>query len=113
MTLRVVLLLVIPAAAGLILLRFPLVELLYQRGEFTARSTELVAWALLWFAVGLVGHALVEILSRAFYALHDTRTPVTVGVMAMGLNIVFSLLFTDLFTRIGWMPHGAWLWQIL
>ena len=106
-TLRAVLLLAIPATAGLILLRFPLVELLYQRGEFTARSTELVAWALLWFAAGLVGHALVEILSRAFYALHDTRTPVTVGVVAMGLNIVFSLFFTDLFAQIGWMPHGG------
>ncbi|MFN2304591.1 MAG: murein biosynthesis integral membrane protein MurJ, partial [Anaerolineales bacterium] len=106
-TLRAVLLLAIPATAGLILLRIPLVELLYQRGEFTARSTELVAWALLWYAAGLVGHALVEILSRAFYALHDTRTPVTVGVIAMGLNIVFSLLFTELFTRAGWMPHGG------
>jgi putative peptidoglycan lipid II flippase len=44
----------------------------------------MVAWALLWYAAGLVGHALVEILSRAFYALHDTRTPVTVGVITMG-----------------------------
>jgi len=106
-TLRAVLLLAIPASVGLILLRYPLVQLLYQRGEFTARSTELVAWALLWYAAGLVGHALVEILSRAFYALHDTRTPVTVGVIAMGLNIGFSLLFANLFVRIGWMPHGG------
>ncbi len=82
-------------------------QLLYQRGEFTARSTELVAWALLWYAAGLVGHALVEILSRAFYALHDTRTPVTVGVITMGLNIVLSLAFAAWFARIGWMPHGG------
>ena len=106
-TLRAVLLLAIPASAGLILLRTPLVALLYQRGAFTARSTEMVAWALLWYAAGLVGHALVEILSRAFYALHDTRTPVIVGVFAMGLNIGFSLLFSDLFESIGWMPHGG------
>lgn len=106
-TLRAVLLLAIPASAGLILLRVPLVEALYQRGEFTARSTELVAWALLWYAAGLVGHALVEILSRAFYALHDTRTPVTVGVAAMGLNIGFSLLFSAVFEQVGWMPHGG------
>jgi putative peptidoglycan lipid II flippase len=91
----------------LILLRTPIVALLYQRGEFTARSTELVAWALLWYAAGLVGHALVEVLSRAFYALHDTRTPVTVGVIAMGLNIGFSLLFAQTFERMGWMPHGG------
>lgn len=106
-TLRAVLLLAIPASVGLILLRVPLVQVLYQRGAFTAQSTEMVAWALLWYAAGLVGHALVEILSRAFYALHDTRTPVTVGVAAMGLNIVFSLLFAGWFERNGWMPHGG------
>jgi len=106
-TLRAVLILAIPASVGLILLRTSLVVLLYQRGEFTSRSTELVAWALLWYAAGLVGHALVEILSRAFYALHDTRTPVTVGVIAMGLNIGFSLLFAQVFERMGWMPHGG------
>ncbi|MDY6866991.1 MAG: murein biosynthesis integral membrane protein MurJ [Chloroflexota bacterium] len=106
-TLRAVLILAIPASVGLILLRTPIVALLYQRGEFTARSTELVAWALLWYAAGLVGHALVEVLSRAFYALHDTRTPVTVGVIAMGLNIGFSLLFAQTFERMGWMPHGG------
>ncbi len=106
-TLRAVLLLAIPASAGLVLLRVPLVQVLYQRGAFTDRSTMLVAWALLWYAAGLVGHALVEILSRAFYALHDTRTPVTVGVITMGLNIVFSLLFASLFDKVGWLPHGG------
>ena len=106
-TLRAVLMLAIPASVGLILLRIPLVSVLYQRGEFTAQSTMLVAWALLWYAAGLVGHALVEILSRAFYALHDTRTPVAVGVIAMGLNIGFSLLFSSVFERVGWMPHGG------
>ena len=106
-TLRAVLLLAIPATAGLILLRYPLVQVLYQRGAFTERSTTLVAWALLFYALGLVGHALVEILSRAFYALQDTRTPVVVGVIAMGLNIGFSLLFANWFVKIGWLPHGG------
>jgi putative peptidoglycan lipid II flippase len=106
-SLRGVLLLSIPASIGLILLREPVIVLLYQRGEFTARSTGLVAWALLWYASGLVGHALVEVLSRAFYAMHDTRTPVVVGVGAMSLNLAFSLLFSTLFARWGWMPHGG------
>jgi putative peptidoglycan lipid II flippase len=106
-TLRAIILLSLPASVGLILLRYPLVQLLYQRGEFTTRSTELVAWALLWYAIGLVGHALVEILSRAFYALHDTRTPVTVGVITMGLNIALSLGFSAWFANMGWMPHGG------
>jgi putative peptidoglycan lipid II flippase len=106
-SLRGALLLSIPASLGLILLRYQVVALLYQRGEFDARSTELVAWALLWYAAGLVGHSVVEILSRAFYSLHDTKTPVAVGIGAMSLNVVLSYAFAWLFIRLGWMPHGG------
>ena len=107
-SLRGVLLLAVPASLGLMVLRKPLVALLYQHGDlFTDESTELVAWALLFYAFGLVAFSIVEIVSRAFYALHDTRTPVVVGVIAMSLNLVFSLLFSDLFRRIGWAPHGG------
>lgn len=105
--LRAILLLSIPATVGLILLRRPVVAFLYQHGEFTAQDTEMVAWALLWYAAGLVGHCIVEVVSRAFYALHDTRTPVGVGVAAMGLNIAFSIAFAAWFTRMGLMPHGG------
>lgn len=105
--LRSILLLSLPASIGLMLLRTPIVQLLFQRGEFTERSTELVAWALLWYAAGLVGHSVMEILARAFYALHDTRTPVFVGVVAMSLNVAFSFAFSALFQRVGWMPHGG------
>ena len=65
-SLRTVIVLSIPASIGLIILREPIVQMLYQRGQFDDRSTELVAWALMWYAAGLVGHSLVEILSRAF-----------------------------------------------
>jgi putative peptidoglycan lipid II flippase len=106
-SLRAVLLLAIPASLGLILLRTPLAALVYQRGVFTADQTTLVAWALLWYAAGLVGHSVVEIISRSFYALNDTKTPVAIGVAAMALNFGFSLAFAALFQRIGWMPHGG------
>jgi putative peptidoglycan lipid II flippase len=106
-TLRGVLLLSLPATLGLILLRDPIIALLFQRGKFNAQSTDMVAWALLWYTAGLVGHSVVEILSRAFYALHDTRTPVIVGTIAMSLNIVFSFAFSALFSSLGWMPHGG------
>ncbi len=105
--LRAVLFLALPAAAGLILLRFPIIAFLYQRGQFTPRSTELVTWALLWYALGLPAHAVLEVLARAFYAMQDTRTPVQVGFLAMSLNILFSLLFAHLFALWGWMPHGG------
>jgi len=106
-SLRGALLLSIPASIGLIVLRKPIIASLYQRGEFDTRSTEIVAWALLWYSIGLVGHAVVEILSRAFYSLHDTKTPVIVGIVAMSINIVCSYAFSALFISIGWMALGG------
>jgi len=106
-TLRGVLLLSVPATVGLILLREPVTAMLFQRGAFDENSTKMVAWALLWYTAGLVGHSMVEILSRAFYALRDTKTPVLVGTGAMGLNVLFSFLFSAWFRQIGWMPLGG------
>ena len=106
-SLRGVILLAVPATLGLILLRGPLVSLLFEHGNFDPRSAQLVSWALLWYAAGLVGHSLMEVLTRAFYAQQDTRTPVLIGTAAMGLNVVFSLAFSAWFTRLGWMPHGG------
>jgi putative peptidoglycan lipid II flippase len=106
-TLRTVLYLAVPAAVGLIVLRVPLVQLAFQRGAFTAVSTQRVAWALGLFALGLPAHSVVEITVRAFYAVHDTKTPVLVGVAAMGLNVVLSLVFISTFDMLGWMPHGG------
>jgi len=91
-TLRAIFFLSVPAAVGLLVLRIPLIQLLFQRGAFEAHSTEAVAWALQFYALGLPAHAGVEIVARAFYALHDTRTPVTISVAAMGLNVALSLL---------------------
>jgi putative peptidoglycan lipid II flippase len=106
-TLRGVLFLALPASLGIVLLRRPLVALALQRGAFTSESTGMVAWALLWFGAGLVGHALLEVVVRAFYAMHDTRTPVAVGAVAMGLNVILSLALWGVFVHLGWTPHGA------
>jgi putative peptidoglycan lipid II flippase len=105
--LRGVVLLAAPASAGLIILRVPIVSMLYERGEFDARMTQLVSWALLWYAAGLIGHSMLEVITRAFYAQHDTTTPVVVGVAAMFLNVAFSFALSGLFARVGWMPHGG------
>jgi putative peptidoglycan lipid II flippase len=91
-TLRLILYLAVPSTVALILLREPLINLLLQRGRFDPSSTATVAWALQFYALGLVAHSALEIVTRAFYSLHDTRTPVVVGVAAMGVNIILSLL---------------------
>jgi putative peptidoglycan lipid II flippase len=106
-SLRGVILLALPASVGLILLREPIVSLLYQRGEFDGRSVQIVSWALFWYAAGLLGHSIMEVLTRAFYAQHDTKTPVTIGTIAMGLNVVFSILFSRWFESLGWLPLGG------
>jgi putative peptidoglycan lipid II flippase len=98
--------LTLPAATGLLILRVPIARLL-ERGEFDATSTALTAWALGFFALGLVGHAVVEIVARAFYALKNTKTPVSVGIAAMAVNIGLSLLLLRVFAQQGWPPHGG------
>lgn len=105
--LRGMFLLALPASVGLILLARPIVSLLFEHGEFSALTAQMTAWALIWYAAGLVGHSIMEVLTRAFYAQHDTRTPVLIGTTAMALNVVFSLLFARWFASIGWLPLGG------
>jgi len=106
-TLRAIFALSLPAAVGLAVLRGPLVALLFERGAFGVTSTDLVAWALLFYALGLVAHAGLELIARAFYALHDTKTPLVVGGGAMLLNVALSLTLPSVFESVGWQPHGG------
>lgn len=105
--LRGMLLLALPASVGLMMLGRPIVSMLFERGEFDPAITQMTAWALLWYAAGLVGHSIMEVLTRAFYAQQDTRTPVVIGATAMGLNVIFSLVFSRIFHEIGWLPLGG------
>jgi putative peptidoglycan lipid II flippase len=100
-TVRSILFIAIPAAVGLLVLREPIVQLLFERGQFTETSTELVAAALGAFALGLIGHSGVEILARAFYALHDTKTPVLLGILALTLNLIISLAVINVLGVVG------------
>ena len=92
-TLRNVLWMVIPAAVGLAVLCVPLVRVLFQRGEFDNQSTQLVAYALLFYAAALPAFAASEILIRAFYATQDTWTPVLAGLITVGFNLALCAWF--------------------
>ncbi|OJV95995.1 MAG: murein biosynthesis integral membrane protein MurJ [Chloroflexi bacterium 54-19] len=90
--LRQVFFLALPAALGLGILARPIVMTLYQSGKFDSASTDLVSPTVLCFSFGLVSYGVVEILTRGFFALHDTRTPVMVALVTVGLNFILSVL---------------------
>lgn len=90
-SLRLGLFITLPATVGLLVLREPIVRVLFQRGEFTAEDTAATAWALGFYALGLAAFAGVKIAAQVFYALGDTRTPVKVGIAAMILNSLLAV----------------------
>jgi putative peptidoglycan lipid II flippase len=92
LSMRMILFLTIPASIGLMVLGEPLIRLVFQHYEFDAISTVATASAMVFYALGLAGHATVEIVDRVFYARHDTRTPVLAAVLAVGVNVSASLL---------------------
>ncbi|MEL7433689.1 MAG: murein biosynthesis integral membrane protein MurJ, partial [Chloroflexota bacterium] len=91
---RGVIFLAIPATVAFIIMGEPIVSV-FERGEWTRESTQATAWALSFYATGIVGFVLLEVLSRAFYALADTWTPVIFGIGAMVSNIVLSLILVQ------------------
>jgi putative peptidoglycan lipid II flippase len=104
-SLRLVLFLGLPATVGLILLGEPLIRILFQ---LPFSEAALVSWALLFYSLGLVPLAAIEVVSRAFYALGDTRTPVFAG--AAQLVAMAGLGYTlgyGLFPALGWLEHGG------
>jgi putative peptidoglycan lipid II flippase len=76
-----------PMTAILIVLREPLTSVFYQYGLFSQSATDRTASTLLFFSIGLVGHIVVHVLARAFYAMQDTRTPVTWAIVAVAINV--------------------------
>ncbi len=84
-------LIVAPATAGLALLAFPIVAVLFQRGAFSVEETRQTAYALTAFALGLWPVAVLRVVVPAFYALQDTRTPVWTAAAAFVANVGFSL----------------------
>lgn len=94
-------LLVMPASIGAIVLATPVVRILFERGAFDDRSTALTATALVFYSVGMIGFGLREILSKVFYSLKDTKTPMINGIIAVILNIVLNIVLVKV------MGHGG------
>jgi putative peptidoglycan lipid II flippase len=97
--LRMMLMLNVPATIGLMTLADPIVALLLERGRFTTHDTAATAAALMFYAPGLVGYSAVKIASPSFYSLRDSRTPVTVSVASVLVNLALNL------TLVRWMGY--------
>ncbi len=87
--------LTLPAIVVLIVLRESIVQVVYQYGAFSEESTSLVVESLLWLAPGLLARSLIEPLTRGFYAMHDTVTPLVVATGAVALNAALAVVLFD------------------
>jgi len=101
-SMKLVLLIATPAAAGLIVLAEPLVATIFFGGEFTAYDVEMAALSLQAFAAGLIGFSFVKILAPAYFAREDTRTPVRIGLIALAINFGLSVILAYALTRAGY-----------
>lgn len=95
--LRAVMFLALPATVGLILLRRPIVELLFGHGAWTAASTAATVYALAFYALAIPPLAAIEVCTRAFYAMKNTRTPVTIAVVAAATDVVLCIILFHAF----------------
>ncbi|MEJ2149243.1 MAG: murein biosynthesis integral membrane protein MurJ [Chloroflexota bacterium] len=104
--LRAVLTLVLPAAMGLLVLGKPVIQVWLERGEFTAQSTDLVYYALQFYAVALISHSMLEVVVRAFASQQDTLTPLIVSFFTTALNVGLALWLARPFSA-GGLEHGG------
>ena len=91
--LRMVLLVGIPSAVGLLLLARPMLVTLFNYGDFGASDVDMAGLSLMAYAVGLPAFMLIKVLAPAFYSRKDTTTPVRIAVVALITNMVLNLLF--------------------
>ncbi len=117
MGLRLVLFVSTPAMIGLMILGKPIIQLLFQRGEFGYAATVGSAEALFYYSVGLCAYAAVKVTVPVFYSLQDTKTPVKISIIAMSANILLNLILMGplkhaglaLATSLSGMINAGWL----
>ncbi|WP_028299641.1 murein biosynthesis integral membrane protein MurJ [Oceanospirillum beijerinckii] len=100
-SMRMVLLIAVPAAVALIVLAEPLLFTLFQYGAMTVHDVDMAAMSLRAYAVGLIAFMLIKVLAPGYYARQDTTTPVKIGIKAMVANMVFNL------GLVFWLEHAG------
>ena len=94
-SLRLSILLNVPASLGLICLSHPIVSLIYERGHFTKIDTWETGWVLIYYSLGLSAYSAIKLLVPVFYALKQPRIPVTISTITVTLAILFNLLLIN------------------
>lgn len=102
---KLVFLLAIPSAFGLIVLGDPIVSLIYQRGQFDAFDTNMTSWALTAYSVGLAAYAAIKVVSPAFFALDDAKTPMYISVASILVHVPTSFGMMMLLSNVGVTPE--------
>lgn len=108
-SMNLVFLMTLPSACGLIVLGEPIIRLIYERGKFDATATTMTAAALAGYSIGLTGYAAIKILSPAFYALNDAKTPMLIALGSIAVNFIGSYGLREWLSHYGVTPetpHG-------
>lgn len=100
-TMNVLIIFIIPICVGTIVLSNPIVKILFQRGQFNSADTVMTANILMVYILGIIAFSLRNVMSRAFYSLHDTKTPMINGAIAIIFNIVLNIIFSKYMGYIG------------
>jgi putative peptidoglycan lipid II flippase len=104
-SIKLIFLLTIPSAVGLITLGEPIIRLIYEGGRFTGADTSMTAWALAAYSVGLAGYAAIKVLSPSFYALDDAKTPMYVSLASILVHVATSYGMMRLLSTVAVSPE--------
>jgi putative peptidoglycan lipid II flippase len=105
-SINLVFLMTLPSACGLVILGEPIIRLLYSHGgAFKEADVPMTAWALTGYAIGLTGYAAIKVLSPAFYALNDAKTPMIIAIFSIGVNAAVSYFFLQWLSGYGVSPE--------
>ena len=104
-SINLVFLMTLPSACGLIVLGEPIIRMIYVRGAFKESDVPMTALALAGYSIGLTGYAAIKVLSPAFYALDDAKTPMIIALGSIVVNAVASFFFRNWLSNVGVSPE--------
>ena len=100
-SIRTIFLIILPLMAGMIILSNPITNIIYRRGEMTAESARVIAGVLSCYSVGMLGLAVNEILSKYFFSISDSKTPMRNSILSMVFNVIAAYVLFGIFKTQG------------